>query len=178
MEIIVCPLNLAPSVAGRRGISHAISLLDPYDRFPSLDPLTDDSHLKIGVHDIDELIQGLTLPETHHVESLLAFAERWDRKAPLLVHCWAGISRSTASAFTIACALNPKADEGGIAATLRNASRTASPNLRIIALADAVLGRGGRMISAIAAIGRGDFAEQAEPFAIPAFYPQSAKGAL
>ncbi|MET0544892.1 MAG: hypothetical protein ABWZ40_01150 [Caulobacterales bacterium] len=176
MEIIVCPLNLAPSVASEKGISHAISLLDPYDRFPSLHPLTDESHLKIGVHDIDELIMGLTLPETHHVESLLTFAQSWDRSAPLLVHCWAGISRSTASAFTIACALNPEALEIDIALALRNASHTASPNLRIVALADQVLGRGGRMSKAVASIGRGTFAERAEPFSIPAFYDAPATG--
>ena len=50
-----------------------------------------------------------------HVEQVLAFGRRWDRSAPLVIHCYAGISRSTASAFAIACALNPKRDEFDIA---------------------------------------------------------------
>ena len=84
MEIVVCPLHLAPQIAKEKRVSHAISLLDPANPFPSLHPLTDAAHLKIGVHDIDELMHGYAAPDAHHVESLLAFAEGWDRAAPML----------------------------------------------------------------------------------------------
>jgi predicted protein tyrosine phosphatase len=57
------------------------------------------------------------------------------------------------------CALNPDRPEIEIAHELREASPTASPNPRIVALADALLGRDGRMIAAIESIGRGIPAE-------------------
>ena len=57
----------------------------------------------------------------------------------MLIHCWAGISRSTAAAYVALCALNPHADERTLANRLRSASPQASPNPRIVALADAEL---------------------------------------
>jgi predicted protein tyrosine phosphatase len=100
------------------------------------------------------------------VRELIAFAGAWDRAEPLLIHCYAGVSRSTAAAFIAACALGPERDEGEIARALRAASPTATPNARLIALADAALDRGGRMIEAVAAIGRGAECFEGEPFAL------------
>ena len=81
-----------------------------------------------------------------------------------MVHCYAGISRSTAGAFVTACALNPQRDETTIARALRAASPTATPNRRIVALADQMLGRNGRMVTAIESIGPGMAAYASEPF--------------
>jgi predicted protein tyrosine phosphatase len=75
-----------------------------------------------------------------------------------------GISRSTASAYTAVCALNPQRDEASIARALRQASPTATPNIRIVTLADKLLGRQGRMIAAIETIGQGHIAAEALPF--------------
>jgi predicted protein tyrosine phosphatase len=80
------------------------------------------------------------------------------------VHCYAGISRSTAGAFVTVCALNPGRDEMLIARALRDASPTATPNRRIVALADRILGRDGRMVGAIESIGIGMVAYASEPF--------------
>jgi predicted protein tyrosine phosphatase len=99
-----------------------------------------------------------------HVADLLNFVRGWDRRAPLVVHCFAGISRSTASAFASVCALNPQRDEIAIARALRRASPTATPNVRIVSLADRLLGRKGRMIAAVETIGRGISADEALPF--------------
>ncbi len=52
----------------------------------------------------------------------------------------------------------------GIAQALRRASPTATPNIRIVSLADRLLGRDGRMVAAIETIGRGCLAEEAAPF--------------
>jgi predicted protein tyrosine phosphatase len=84
----------------------------------------------------------------------------------MVIHCYAGISRSTASAYAAACAVNPDRDEMEIAQNLRRASRTAMPNSLIVALADDILGREGRMIAAIEAIGPGDLAMEADPFVL------------
>jgi predicted protein tyrosine phosphatase len=84
----------------------------------------------------------------------------------MVIHCFAGVSRSTAAAFIAACALNPTRDEAEIAAAIRAASRTATPNARLVALADAALGRDGRMSKAVAAIGRGEICEEGIPFSL------------
>jgi predicted protein tyrosine phosphatase len=92
------------------------------------------------------------------VTDLIAFARDWDESAPMLIHCWAGISRSTAAAFTIACERSAPGKEAAIARALREAAPHAYPNRRIVALADDLLGRRGRMVDAVEAIGLGDFA--------------------
>ncbi|MGH6934788.1 MAG: tyrosine phosphatase family protein, partial [Methylocella sp.] len=101
-----------------------------------------------------------------HVEKLLAFVRRWDQAAPLLIHCWAGVSRSTAAALIAACALCPHRDEAGIAREIRANSLTATPNPRLVAIADTMLGRNGRMIAAIEKIGRGCNCFEGVPFAL------------
>jgi predicted protein tyrosine phosphatase len=82
----------------------------------------------------------------------------------MVVHCYAGISRSTAAAYTAACALNPARDEQQIAWDIRRASRTARPNARIVTIADRLLKRRGRMTHAIETIGPGHVAEEGVPF--------------
>lgn len=81
-----------------------------------------------------------------------------------MIHCWAGISRSTAAAYISASVLNPSLDEEELATRLRDAAPSATPNPRIIALADKLLNRDGRMIKSIAAIGRGADAFEGTPF--------------
>ena len=120
------------------------------------------------MNDICEPRDGLVVPCEDHVADLIQFALDWDQKAPLLIHCWAGISRSTAAAFISLCALNPETDECSLAQTLRSASPTATPNRRLVALADKVLARQGRMTTAVEKIGRGAFAEEGQVFSLPA----------
>ena len=120
----------------------------------------------LGVSDIVAAREGFTQPEARHVAEMLAFFRAWDRQAPLLIHCYAGVSRSTAAAYIGACALTPSGQETVLAARLRAASPTATPNLRLVELADTLLGRDGRMASAIREIGRGADCFEGEPFAL------------
>ncbi len=94
------------------------------------------NHLKVAMDDITEVMEGFVAPSAAHIEQVLTFVRGWDRRAPLVVHCYAGISRSTASAFAAACALNPHRDEFSIARQIRAASPIASPNRLIVSLAD------------------------------------------
>jgi predicted protein tyrosine phosphatase len=114
--------------------------------------------------DIAVPMDGYIIPAEEHVTRLIEFVRGWDRARPLVVHCFAGISRSTAGAYVAACALNPRRDEFAIARELRRASATASPNIRIVSLADRTLGRDGRMVAAIESIGRGEMAYEGDPF--------------
>jgi predicted protein tyrosine phosphatase len=151
MAILVCPLSRVTEVVKSRNPSHVVSLLDPHSQFPS--PVA--RHLKVSVHDIVDESPGWTAPAQGHMSEILDFVATWDRTAPILIHCYAGISRSTATAFITACLHNPAIDEEEIALALRAASHVAWPNRRIVALADAELGRQGRMTAAIDAIGPG-----------------------
>src|SRR6202030_3692078 len=123
--------------------------------------VTADNHLWLRLHDISAPLDGYIMPGEEHVADLIRFVRGWDRRSPLVVHCYMGISRSTASAYASVCALNPQRDEERIAPAQRHASPTAAPNTGAVSLADRLLGRDGRMVAAIETIGRGNFAEEA-----------------
>jgi len=131
-----------------------ISLLDPNYAFPETGPAYFNRHLQLCFSDIHVSTQGHVLPTAKHMDDLLAFISLWSRKAPLLIHCRAGIGRSTATAFITACFHNPNTDELEIASALRRASPLARPNETLIQLADAALSRRGRMSAAIVETGR------------------------
>lgn len=170
MTIWICSLAAAPDMARKLKPSRVVSLLSPYDSFPAFAGMGPDLHLQVAIHDITADIGDWQAPAQTDAEKVIRFVEGWDRKNPLLIHCWAGISRSTASAFIRACVHNPKADEEEIAWAIRDASPTASPNPRLVGHADALLGRGGRMTRAIEAIGRGEVSEEARAFSIPSAF--------
>ena len=170
MSIWICSLAAAPQLVRQLRPSRVVSLLSPYDTFPTFQGFGSDLHLQVPIHDIVDDIGDWRAPDLSDAESVIKFVQPWDRAAPLLIHCWAGISRSTASAFITACVHNPDADEQEIAAAIRDASPTASPNKRLIAHADALLGRNGRMNRAVDSIGRGSAAMEAQAFSIPSTY--------
>jgi predicted protein tyrosine phosphatase len=164
--IVVCSLARLSETVKQHGARHVVTLLADRDKVFRPEGVEESDHLWLGMDDIANEIEGMTPPGEKHVDTLLEFLKRWDRKAPLVVHCFAGISRSSAAAFIAACAAEPKMDETEIARRIREASPTASPNPRLVALADKKLGRGGRMVKAIETIGRGEMAYEAEPFVL------------
>jgi predicted protein tyrosine phosphatase len=162
--IHVCSLARLHGTVEETGARHIVTLLRIIDRVQRPASIEPKNHLILGMDDIVEPLDGYTHPGEEHVTQLIEFAERWDRKAPMVIHCYAGISRSTAGAFVAACALNPRRNESMIAQAIRAGSATATPNARIVALADRILGRRGRMVDAIQAIGPGFPANEGHPF--------------
>ncbi|MDG2531416.1 tyrosine phosphatase family protein [Caulobacter endophyticus] len=162
MILAVCPLSRLDAHLAAHAPSHVISLLSPTAEAPQI---AGGLRLHLAFHDIAEPREGLTPPDAGLIARLLAFADTWDGARPLLAHCYAGVSRSTAAAFILACRLAPGRDEAELARTLRTLSPSATPNPLMVALADAALARGGRMVSAVAAIGRGADAFEGEAFA-------------
>ena len=162
--IIVCPLSRIEETAAASGARRMVTLITAGTAVTRPATLAETDHLYLAMHDITEELPDMTPPGEDHVQALLDFARGWDRCAPLLVHCFAGISRSTAAAYTVAAALAPKRDEAELAATLRRLSPTATPNIRLVSIADRMLGRQGRMIRAIESIGRGMEATEGVPF--------------
>jgi len=162
--IHVCSLARLHDTVQETGARHIVTLLKIIDRVQRPVTVEEANHLILGMDDITEPLEGYTHPGEQHVSQLIEFAQRWDRRAPMVIHCYAGICRSTAGAFVAACALNPKRDETRIAQAIRDGSATATPNIRIVTLADQLLGRRGRMIGAIQAIGAGRAAHEGDPF--------------
>jgi predicted protein tyrosine phosphatase len=112
-------------------------------------------HLHLAFNDIAEPRTGLLPPSEEDVRQIVAFGRTWAGARALLVSCEAGISRSTAALFAIACARRPDLPEIFVAERLREAAPCATPNQLLVSLADRILGRQDGMIRAVAAIGRG-----------------------
>lgn len=162
--IHVCSLARLHATVDETGARHLVTLLRLTDRVERPAHIAPENHLVLAVDDITTPVEGSTVPDEEHVRRLIEFVGQWDRTTPMVVHCFAGISRSTAAAYTAACALNPQRDEMQIAWEVRRASRTAQPNARIVSIADRLLKRDGRMVRAIETIGPGDFATEGDPF--------------
>ena len=173
MTLLVCPLSKVKEMIALHKPGRVISLLDPEWAFPELGHHYVGLHLRLAFHDVHAPAEGHVLPSAKHIGDLLRFLIAWDGSDSLLIHCRAGIGRSTAAAFIAACYANPHTDEHHIAAALRRASPLARPNESFIKLADSEMGRSGRMSDAIALTGRGlpwIDVEEGEPFQMSSTY--------
>jgi predicted protein tyrosine phosphatase len=108
--IHVCSLAALPDTVKATGASHVLTIMAKVDQVQRPESVLEANHLKVAVDDITEPVDGFVARSVVHIEQVLNFVRGWDRSAPLVVHCYAGISRSTASAFEAACALNPHRD--------------------------------------------------------------------
>lgn len=159
-----CSLSRLSETVAATGASHLVTLFTAGTTVRRPAAIEAERHLVLGVSDISAPQADHILPAETHVRELLDFVHGWDRSRPLLIHCYAGISRSTAALYIAACVLQPARSEAGIASDLRRASPSATPNRLLVEIADGLLGRGGRMISGIAGIGRGAEAYEGMPF--------------
>jgi predicted protein tyrosine phosphatase len=162
MKLVVCSLRAAPELVFEYKASHAISLLSPVSQWPEFEGV---SQLRLELNDITMITPGLVAPGESDAERLLSFIRKWDRKRPMLIHCWAGISRSTAAAFAAMCALRGES-EIALAQELRELSPSATPNRMLVGHVDRLLGRDGRMVQAIESIGRGADAFEGTAFEV------------
>jgi predicted protein tyrosine phosphatase len=170
--IVVSPLVHLDATVARHRPSHVLTLLSPGQEESARREPPSEQHLRLYFHDITEARDGLIAPDRDSVSAILDFARGWAGAPPMLVHCWAGISRSSAAAFMIACARNPGL-EHDVAEELRGRAPFATPNRLMVALADDVLQRSGRMVEAIQRIGRGADAFEGSPYALPASFSAS-----
>jgi len=167
-RVHVCPLSAVPRVVAGSGAGHLLTCLQGAILVETPALIEAANHVRLDLDDISEPMPGYIAPNSSHVADLIAFAGSWGGRGPVVIHCWAGISRSTAAAFIALCTLNPGVPEAAIAQLLREASPTAYPNRLLVKLGDAALGRTGRMIDAVESIGRGVVATEAYPFSLPA----------
>lgn len=146
MTIYVSSLADMPHLVPQFGVRDLVSIIQPNAQPPTPPGVDPARHHRCPVHDIVEAQPGEVLPEAGHIAELIRFLRTWDGEAPLLIHCQAGVSRSTAVAL-IAHVLQT-GDPRRSAIALREASPYAWPNRRIVALADSILGLDGELTAA------------------------------
>jgi predicted protein tyrosine phosphatase len=152
MRLLIAPARHVSAVLATCEVDLVVSLISPDAKPPERQP-SGPPGLVLRFNDIAEPQDGLVMPSREIMGTILDLAE-----APrtILIHCHAGISRSTAAVYALACRLAGPGHEADLAMALRALSAAATPNPRMIALADDLLGREGKMVSAIRAIGRGE----------------------
>jgi predicted protein tyrosine phosphatase len=139
------------------GVTHVLSILDPDWPDPaSFADFPPHRRLALRFHDIIEPAPGRYAPSREDVERLLAFGRELGEPAGshLLVHCHAGVSRSTAAAALILAQAHPDRPAGEALDAVAQIRPRAWPNLRILEFGDALLGRDGEIIAAASALYR------------------------
>jgi predicted protein tyrosine phosphatase len=139
------------------GVTHVLSILDPdWPDPPAFAAFPPHHRLALRFNDIIEPRPDQLAPASADVARLLAFGREPDLTAGshLLIHCHAGVSRSTAAAALILAQARPdRAAREALEAVAQLRPR-AWPNLRILEFGDALLGRNGELAAAVAAIYR------------------------
>ena len=145
--IVVSSLGQSEEAFRRYKPSHVISILDNNEAStPAFAALSPENHVKL----IENCSQAANCNnQDSRGQKLIDLARRWDRNAPILIHCHQGVARSMAAAYIIMCVVEEGRPETEIAARLRSSAPHADPNLLLISEADAILGRNDRMIEAI-----------------------------
>jgi predicted protein tyrosine phosphatase len=136
-----------------RGVTHILSILDP--EWPDPEAfLTYDPHFRatLRFHDAIEPGPDILLPQREDVEAVLTFGRDAAEAGGLLIHCHAGISRSTAATLMILAQAHPHEGENELAERLLTTRPQAWPNSRMITFADELLDRNGRLSTATASI--------------------------
>lgn len=135
------------------GVSHVLSILDPdYPEPPAVRALTAGARLELRFHDVIDDREGVVAPQAAHVARLLAFGRgllaEASPRANLLVHCHAGVSRSTAATAVLLAQARPDRPAAEALAEVVRVRSYAWPNLRVLELGDALLGLGGELVAA------------------------------
>lgn len=143
-----------------------VSIVAPDEQPPTPRGLDPDAHLRISCHDIVEPTPMEILPDHRHVKQLIAFANEWDPATSMLIHCQAGISRSTAAAL-VAYAVHFPGTVDRAAAHLRHTGPHTHPNPLIVALGDELLALQGRLVAAMESMGFPEPVLHGGPVVIP-----------
>lgn len=165
-EIIVCGLDELPGHSAV-GVTHVLSILDPEWPVPdAFGSFGEHERLELRFHDVIEDVPGIFGPREEHVTKLLAFGRDMMQEPPpgahLLVHCHAGVSRSTASMILMVAQAMPDTPASAIAQEILRIRPQAWPNLRIIEIGDAMLHRGGEIVAAATGIYRAQLERRPE----------------
>jgi predicted protein tyrosine phosphatase len=151
-RITVCGLDEL-AVHREARVSHVLSILDPEWPVPEVfGSFSEHEKLELRFHDVIDANPGTVMPSPIHVQQLLAFGCALDREplidAHLLVHCHAGVSRSSASMALLIAQAMPDSSGDAIFSEILQIRPQIWPNLRIVEMGDRALGRNGSLIAA------------------------------
>jgi predicted protein tyrosine phosphatase len=155
-SLAICGVSELDSKISRFTPSHIVSITDPGDdeiqfapEMPVLRLSFFDVHAelrKVGGKPVRQKVDDI--PSIRHAEAIIEFGRGMPAGSKVLIHCWAGISRSTAAAFLLICMHRP-GDEYSAFQFLKALRPQAQPNRLIVKYADKLLNAGGRMLAAI-----------------------------
>jgi predicted protein tyrosine phosphatase len=157
-RLTVCGLEELADHSDRE-VSHVLSILDPSHPKPSaFQSYGDHARLELRFHDIISVMPEQDLPQPHHVVDILRFGRNIlnnpDSCQHLLVHCHAGISRSTAAMTLFLAQAQPRLPASEILAQVVKIRANAWPNLHILHMGEEQLERPGEFTSAVASVYR------------------------
>jgi predicted protein tyrosine phosphatase len=153
-KLIICGLDELPLHAGA-SVTHVLSILDPEHPTPdSFGSFGEYDKLELRFDDIIDESSSKTAPQQSDIEALLRFGQSFEgtRDEHLLVHCHAGISRSSAAAALLIAQARPDLSAEAIFAHLARLRPQLWPNLRLIELGDSRLHRQGELVAEVARI--------------------------
>ena len=87
-------------------------------------------------------------PQENEISLLLDFSQRFTMADKILIHCRAGVSRSTALAYAVVCQHSQPGQEAEAFAYVRQIRPQLFPNGLIVKMADRILKRKGRLLAA------------------------------
>jgi predicted protein tyrosine phosphatase len=153
--LTICGIEELPE-HGPCAVTHVLSLLDP--DWPEITGFRDygtHRRMTLRFHDVIDPGRGMTVPTKDHVGEILHFGNELaaeagsDAARHLLVHCHAGISRSTAAMVSLLAQIDPHEDEDRLFERVRQIRPQAWPNSLMIGYADDILRREGRLVAAL-----------------------------
>lgn len=134
------------------GITHILSIHDPdLADPPEFAGFPPHRRLALRFHDIIEPQPDRVAPVRADVERLLEFGRELAdaQRGHLLIHCHAGVSRSTAAAALILAQAAPERPAREVFEAIVRIRPRAWPNLRMLEFGDDILGRGGDIVAAV-----------------------------
>lgn len=131
------------------GVSHVLSILDPGWPAPAFGRYGEHARLELRFNDVIEADAPGEPPAPEHVAQVLEFGTALRADDHLLVHCHAGVSRSTAAMTLILAQARPDSPADEVMAEVVRIRKPAWPNLRMIELGDRMLGRDGALVAAV-----------------------------
>ena len=153
MRITICGIPELGAHCGA-GVTHVLSILRPDEPDPvAFMDFPPHRREALRFHDVIAPVSEETiLPSEDHVARVLEFGREVSAAGPaahLLIHCHAGVSRSTASAALLLAQEDPRRPAADVFAEIARLRPRAWPNLLILELGEAALGRRGELVGAV-----------------------------
>jgi predicted protein tyrosine phosphatase len=147
-------------------IRHVISLNDPNSVPPPIPDIPKSNRLCVEFHDVTEEMPHRITPTIEDIETIISFGRGvLDGGDPVLIHCVAGVSRSTAAGLIVAANCSTK-EPDELVKLLRNKAPYCQPNTLMIRLGDNSMALNGELISAVGSMDDPDQKATPEPFVL------------